>query len=338
MFNRVPLSSLRSFEAAGRLLSFKGAADEVGVTPGAVSHAIAKLEDLLGVSLFIRTTRRIELTAEGETLLAYVGRGFEEVRLGLARVTTRGDRLMRLHAAPSFAAQFLAPRLPGFLAAHPGIDIRLAAGTDYARFKTDEFDADIIYGEPPVTPGLIMVALAQETVTPLCAPQLAASLHSPAGLLAARLIQSDNKKIRWTDWFTANAMAAPPPRGLRFDRSFLSIAAAVDGQGMALESTLLARRELADGRLVAPFLRSAANITYVGHFFIYPAYRYGQPMISRFLDWLLQELAEASSGEMAGEAACGELSAAGEAQEGAEGIGGGSAGEIQARDSGFEPG
>ncbi len=180
------------------------------------------------------------------------------------------------------------------MAANPGIDSRLATGTDYARFKSYEFDADIIYGAPPDIPGLIRVALAQETVTPLCASHLAATLHSPVDLLAARLIQSDNRQIRWTDWFTANAMAAPSPRGLQFDRSFLAMAAAMDGQGVALKSTLLARRELAEGRLVAPFFHSAANITYVGHFFIYPAYRYGETMISRFLTWLLQELAAAA--------------------------------------------
>lgn len=302
MLNRIPLSTLRGFEAAGRLLSFKAAADELGLTPGAVSHAIAKLEDVLGACLFTRTTRAIALTPEGETLLAHVGRGFEALRVGLEQVSTRTDRLLRLHAAPSFAAQFLAPRLPAFLAANPGIDIRLATGTDYARFKSDEFDADIIYGVLPATPGLIVVALAGELVTPLCAPALAAGLTTPQDLLGCKLIQSDNKQIRWPDWFAANAVKSPPPRGLRFDRSFLSIGAAVDGQGVALESTLLAKRELEDGRLVAPFLRSAQNITYTGHYFVYPASRYGQTMISRFLAWLLQELAALSSEEVARDA------------------------------------
>jgi len=295
MLNRIPLSTLKSFESAGRLLSFKDAAEELGITPGAVSHAIGKLEDVLGVSLFDRTARAIALTPEGEILAAHAERAFVELRLGVEQVFVRADRMLRLHAAPSFAAQFLAPRLPLFLDANPGIDIRLASGTDYTRFTSDEFDADIIYGVFPSAPGLIVVPLALECVTPLCAPSLAATLHSPADLLGAKLIQSDNKQIRWPDWFTANSLAAPPPRGLRFDRSFLSIGAAVDGQGVALESTLLAQRELADGRLVAPFLRSAANISYTGHFLVYPGHRYGWPIITRFLAWLIQELQAATA-------------------------------------------
>ncbi len=291
MLNKIPLSVLRSFEAAGRSLSFKGAAEELGLTPGAVSHSIAKLEDALGVSLFARTTRAIALTAEGEALLVHVTRGFEELRLGLERVSTRSHRLLRLHAAPSFAAQFLAPRLPDFLAANPGTEIRLASGTDYARFKTDEFDADIIYGKLPAAAGLIAIPLVEELVTPLCTMALAAAIRVPADLLGQNLIQSDNKQIRWHDWFAANGIKAPPPRGLRFDRSFLAIGAAADGQGVALESTLLADREITQGRLVAPLAGMARDVRYIGHHFVYPRARQGNVLIERFLAWLQDSLA-----------------------------------------------
>jgi len=292
VLNKIPLSVLRSFEAAGRSGSFRLAADELGLTPGAVSHAIAKLEDALGVSLFARTTRSVALTPEGETLMAHMQRAFNDMRQGLERVSSRGQRLLRLHAAPSFAAQFLAPRLPRFLEAHPGVEIRLAAGTDYARFKTDEFDADIVYGALPAAPGLLAIDLAEETVTPLCAPSWATDIRTPADVLTQKLIHSDNKQFRWTDWFSANGIKAPAPHGLRFDRSFLAIGAAADGQGIALESTLLARRELAQGRLVAPLAGAAQDLTYVGHHFVYPRARQGSPLIESFLAWLLQELAE----------------------------------------------
>jgi DNA-binding transcriptional LysR family regulator len=293
MLNKVPLSLLRSFEAAGRNGSFRLAADELRLTPGSVSHAIAKLEDTLGVSLFTRTTRLVALTPEGETLMAHMERAFNDMRDGLERVSARGQKLLRLHAAPSFAAQFLAPRLPRFLEAHPGVEIRLAAGTDYARFKTDEFDADIVYGPLPVAPALLAIGLVQETVTPLCAPALAAAIRSPADLLAQKLIHSDNKQIRWADWFSANGIKAPAPHGLRFDRSFLAIGAAADGQGVALESTLLAGRELAQGRLVAPMAGMAKDISYIGHYFVYPRARQGSQIIESFLTWLLKELAAA---------------------------------------------
>jgi DNA-binding transcriptional LysR family regulator len=291
VLNKIPLSVLRSFEAAGRSGSFRLAADELGLTPGAVSHAIAKLEDALGVSLFARTTRSVALTQEGETLMAHMERAFNDMRQGLERVSSRGQRLLRLHAAPSFAAQFLAPRLPRFLEAHPNVEIRLAAGTDYARFKTDEFDADIVYGVLPAAPGLLAIDLAQETVTPLCTPALAAQIRTPEDLLTQKLIHSDNKQIRWTDWFGANGIKAPAPHGLRFDRSFLAIGAAADGHGVALESTLLANRELAQRRLIAPLAGSAQNLTYVGHHFVYPRARQGSVLIENFLAWILQELA-----------------------------------------------
>jgi len=291
VLNKVPLSVLRSFEAAGRSGSFRMAADELGLTPGAVSHAIAKLEDALGVELFIRTTRSVALTQEGETLMGHMERAFNEMRHGLERVSSRGQKLLRLHAAPSFAAQFLAPRLPGFLEANPSLEIRLATGTDYARFKTDEFDADIVYGPLPYAPGLLAINLSEETVTPLCTPELAAEITKPQDLLEQKLIHSDNKQLRWSDWFGANGIKAPEPHGLRFDRSFLAIGAAADGQGVALESTLLAHREMQQGRLVTPLAGIGRDLTYVGHHFVYPRARQGSPMIEIFLAWLLQELA-----------------------------------------------
>src|SRR6185436_9440949 len=117
------------------------------------------------------------------------------------------------------------------------------ASTDYARFSADEFDADVVYGAPRGD-NLVVVPLGEETVAPMCAPQLAKSIKVASDLLGQILIQSDNKQIRWSDWFAANGLSPPPLHGSRFDRSFLAIAAAVDGLGVALESTRLAEREL----------------------------------------------------------------------------------------------
>lgn len=295
MLNKIPLPALRAFESAGRLGSFTAAADELGFTPSAVSHAIRNLEAALGVKLFIRRTRAVELSMEGAALMRAVERGFEELRRGLETVSRRTPASLRLHCAPSFAAQFLAPRLPHFLNAHPGIEVRLAAGTDYTRFTADEFDADITYG-PVTLPGVEMIPLGPETVTPLCAPHLAGRITSIADLAEQTLIQSDNKQVRWPDWFAGNGLPAPPLRGLRFDRSFLAIAAAVEGHGVALESTLLAGKELATGKLVAPLAGCSRSITYVGHHFVYPTRRKSAPMIRIFLNWLNSALAEVETG------------------------------------------
>ena len=295
----LPLSNLRAFEAVTRTGSFRAAADDLGLSASAVSHAIRGLEDTLGTTLFLREGRSIRLTAEGETLALHAERGFGELQLGISNVSSRGrGHLLRLHCAPSMAAQWLLPRLRRLLADVPGLEVRIAAGTDYTRFAADEYDADIVYGSPPSEfysgmPGLQgvdTVPLGTETVTPLCSPELAASIRAPRDLLTRTLIESDNKKIRWTDWFAANELIAPDARGLRFDRSFLSISAALDGLGVALESTRLAERELASGRLVRPLDGRCEDVTYTGHWLVFPRAKRHSRSLALFSRWMAKEL------------------------------------------------
>lgn len=295
----LPLSALRAFEAVTRTGSFRAAADDLGLSASAVSHAIRGLEDALGATLFLRDKRSIRLTSEGETLALHTERGFGELQLGVSNVFSRGrGDLLRLHCAPSMAAQWLLPRLRRLLVDLPGLEVRLAAGTDYTRFVADEFDADIVYGSPPSgfysgTPGLQgvdTVPLGTEIVTPLCSPDLAVSIRSPHDLLTQTLIESDNKKIRWTDWFAANELIAPSARSLRFDRSFFSISAALDGLGVALESTRLAERELASGRLVRPLNGCCKDVTYIGHWLVFPRAKRYSRSLTLFSAWIAKEL------------------------------------------------
>lgn len=293
----VPLSALRAFEAAARTGSFRAAAEGLNLTPSAISHAIRGLERSLGVALFVREGRSIRPTDEGEVLMRHVERGFGALQLGLGSVSARAGRhLLRLHCAPSIAAQWLVPRLRRFLDETRGLEVRIAAGTDYTRFQAEEFDADIVYGPPPPSyygpahRGLAMLPLGTEVVAPLCAPALAPGIRAAGDLLAYTLIESDNKRVRWPDWFAANGLAAPEPRGPRFDRSFLSISAAVDGLGVALESTRLAERELASGRLVRPLQRVCEDVVYTGHWLVVPrAKQYARPVVL-FTRWLGGEL------------------------------------------------
>jgi DNA-binding transcriptional LysR family regulator len=289
MLRNIPLSSLRVFEAAGRTGSFRAAAGELNLSPSAVSHAVRKLEHALGTLLFEREPRALRLSPDGEALMHHVGRAFEELRRGMEVVSTRAPKLLRLHCAPSFAAQWLSPRLPSFFAAFPGIQVRLSAGTDYARFLSDEFDADIIYGLPREE-GLVVLPLVEETVTPLCVPRLAAAIRTPKDLITQVLIESDNKRVRWASWFDANGLTPPPPGGMRFDRSFLAIAAAVDGLGVALESTLLAEREIARGELVRPLADKAKDVRYVGHYLVYPRAARQRQTLRQFAAWIAAEL------------------------------------------------
>lgn len=289
MLRDVSLTSLRAFESAGRTGSFRGAASELNLSPSAISHAILKLEQALGTELFERDGRAVRLTPDGEVLMKHAVTAFDELRRGLEVVTNRGSKLLRLHSAPSFAAQWLSPRLSAFCVRHPDIEVRLAASTDYTRFTNDEFDADIVYG-PPRAEGTVVVPLGEEVVTPLCSPALAEAIRTPADLLRQVLIQSDLKRVRWSDWFGANGMAPPPAQGMRFDRSFLAIAAAVDGLGVALESTRLAERELRRGTLVAPLAGLAEDVRYVGHFLVFPRTARQRRTVRLFGSWLLGEL------------------------------------------------
>ncbi len=299
MLRKLPLSALSAFEAVTRTGSFRAAAEDLNLTSSAVSHAIHGLEVALGTTLFLREGRSIRLTEEGEMLAQHTERGFGELKLGITNVSSRGrPLLLRLHCAPSLAAQWLLPRLRRLLTEVRGLEVRISAGTDYTRFAADEFDADIVYGAAPPefysgTPGLQgvdTVPLGTEVVTPLCSPELAPAIRAPRDLFTQTLIESDNKKVRWTDWFAANDLIAPELRGPRFDRSFLSISAAMDGLGVALESTRLAERELASGRLVRPLDGACQDVVYTGHWLVFPRSKRYLQSLRLFSGWITKEL------------------------------------------------
>ncbi|MGI4848864.1 MAG: LysR substrate-binding domain-containing protein, partial [Janthinobacterium lividum] len=281
---KLPLPFLRIFEAAGRTGSFAAAADELGLTPSAVSHSIRKLEESLVLRLFIRSTREVKLTREGMVLLEHVQRGMEEMQRGLTLVRPDEHSPLRLHTAPSFATQWLLPRLAGFVRAHPHIDLRFSASTDYAHFEENDFDLDIVYGQKRDSP-YEWIPLALETLTPLCAPELARDIRTGQDLYRHTLIQCDVQLMQWKGWFEANDLAPPDHYGLRFDRSAMAIAAAVDGLGVVLESTLLGERELKKGTLVAPLLGKTRGVEYIGHHLVHPKRLHTHAAFELFKDW-----------------------------------------------------
>lgn len=289
MLRNVPISVLRTFESAARTGSFRAAANELFLSPSAVSHAIRRLEDSLGTPLFRRTTRSIKLTPAGEALYSHVGRALDALRQGLDEIGAKGPSILRVHTAPSFAAQWLMPRLRKFLVAHPDIDLRLAANTDPVRFEHDEFDIDIVYGKPR-DEGQVVMSLGEELLTPLCSPAMARTIRRLEDLHQATLIQSDVKQIRWSGWFQTQGMPPPALRGARFDRSFMAIAAAVDDWGVILESTLLAQREIAAGKLVRPLADVEKPLHYRGHYLTWSRATRRTHAIGIFCRWIRSEL------------------------------------------------
>lgn len=290
MLASVSLPGLRVFEAVARRGSFKAAASELNLSPSAVSHAVVNLEAALGVALFDRSGRNVRLTVSGELLVQHVSTAFSELRRGLDMITAqKGRGLLRIHSAPSFAYAWLSPRLPTFLAEHPGIEVRLSAGTDYTRFIDNAFDVDIVYG-PVHAAAVVAIPVVEECVTPLCSPEMARLIRTPRDLLSCSLILSDNKQVRWPHWLESNGVAVTASHTLCFDRSFLAIGAAVDGLGVALESTLLAKREMDRGLLVAPLAGLSNDIRYVGHHMVYPREAQQRSAVQTFVAWVRQQV------------------------------------------------
>lgn len=286
MLHLTSLSAMRIFESAARLGSFRAAAEELNLSPSAISHAISKLERDLGTALFERNTRNVTLTLAGQTLLNHASNAFEELRRGVEMISSNKTHLLRVHCAPSYAAKVLSPRLPAFLKENPEVEVRVASSTTYARFTDGLFDLDIIYGEPQNREDLIVIPLSEEIVSPLCSPEMASSLRSIRDIFRFPLIRSDLKRIQWIDWFEANNLGSPPVPTMSFDRSFMALDAAANGLGIALESNVLARPDLDSGRLVPAFVGACRDNRYIGHYLAYPKTGSQRRLAKVFAEWL----------------------------------------------------
>ena len=254
--NRLPsLNAVRSFAAAGRLLSFTAAAQELNVTQGAVSRMVQALETELGVQLFERHGRSISLTAAGA---AY----HREISDALARIATasrsvRGYEragVLSLSVLPTLAMRWLVPRLQAFQRAHPDIQVDLAAGDGPVDFAADRIDMAIRHGAPP-WPGATAARMMTEDVGVVCAPDLpgARGLAGPADLVGRPLLQHTTRPDGWRRYFEHFGLTAPDLAQVPgFEHLFMLAEAAASGMGMALMPLFLVRTELAAGRLIQP--------------------------------------------------------------------------------------
>ena len=263
---------LRAFEAAARLESFTLAAEELHLTQSAISHQVKELEAYFGVPLFHRRNRRVETTAEGRRLFDSLGRVFDVIENACSEVALAPQaQVLAVHCAPSLAVKWLGPRLPKFMQAHTDITIRLSSGAEPVDLtRLHEVDVAISYGAAIERPGLQVDALGAERIVPMCSPAMLrddVSLEEQAR--AFTLIDSQLSRVTWRDWFVLNGMEFPNKPRPSFDRGALAISAAVDGMGMALETTRLAEREFARGELVEfgagyfkPFMRETHFVSF----------------------------------------------------------------------------
>ncbi len=287
------LSSLRTFEAAARLGSFSLAADELSVTASAVSHQVKLLEEYTGVQLFHRIHRSVVLTDVGRRYAKEIAFAFEHMAAATQNIA-KSDKsdILSIHCSPSFAAQWLMPRLARFSTLHPDIDVRLHAAHS-AVDLVPEFDIDIRYGTKLSAASTVILFLPEETIVPLCAPALMGGskpIYTPKDLRHHTLIHSEASLVSWSDWVCRKPdLTLNLKRGLRFDRSFMSIGAAVDGLGICLESLMLAQREIDMKQLVMPFGPDGINIQ--GHNVAYLKSTAELPKIIAFQNWLFSEMA-----------------------------------------------
>ena len=283
-----PLKALHAFDAACRLGSFAAGAQELGVTPSAVSHQVQQLEAFLGIRLFARRAGRAVLTGSGRAYAKEIGAAFTmilDATLTVAPQSQAGHLVIA--ASPSFAARWLQPRLSGFLDAYPGVKVRVSTLSGHDGLDKERCDIAIVFGRPPVGRGQVTPLLA-ERLRPLCSPGLVArlGLRGPRDLARATLIHSANA-LGWAEYLRhVGETDLRPMNELWLDRSTMAIDAAATGLGVILESGLLAEQELRDGRLVAPFAGDGYVVETESYFIVRPAgFRNGHH-VQRFEDWL----------------------------------------------------
>ena len=291
-----PLKSLQAFEAAARWLSFSKASEELFVTPAAISQQIKHLEGHLGVVLFRRKTRAVELTEEARAVLPLVTEGFDRLAEAVERLGRDEEAgLLTVSSVPTFAVKWLLRRLPEFSDQYPEIDVRLDASLDLREFDRDGIDLSIRLGLGDY-PGLHSTLVFYEEVSPVCSPKLLTGslpLQAPEDLKNHRLIHVDwgNLAVQSPDWRIWTAAAGlddiDVEHGPRFTVESMAIEAAINGTGVALTSHSAIAEDLKAGRLVRPF--DFTLQTNIGYWIVCPQENLRRAKVRVFRDWLLEE-------------------------------------------------
>jgi LysR family glycine cleavage system transcriptional activator len=249
------LNAIRAFEAASRHHNFRLAAEELGVSQGAVAQHVRGLEDTLGVMLFDRRPRTLVLTEPGRRYASTIRRAFELIVEATAAVRPEPSRV-QISVTPSFAAKWLLPRLPDFTAAHPDLDLGIVASERRTSFHSDDVDLAVRFGRVPQAPNTTVDLLFEEELIAVCSPGLLVDARLPltAEALGGYVLLHDSHG-QWPHFIESalHGPAAGAGKGVRFNQTALAIDAALSGQGIALASRHFVERDLAAGRLVDPF-------------------------------------------------------------------------------------
>lgn len=286
------IRTLQTFECAARHGNFTRAAEELHLTQSAVSRQVRELEEQLGTVLFERVRTRVVLTGAGQRLLEQARRLMEMAEATMRQAAAGDDdgRTLAVAVLPTFAGRWLLPRLPRFLAAHPGAHVDLASHLGPFDFTAGQSDLAVHFGQP-VWPQAACTYLCSEVVVPVAAPALRAGAATAEALLAAPRLHLSTRPHLWTEWFTARGLAAPQAlKGHWFDQFSMVIAAAVAGLGHALLPLYLIEAELAQGSLEV--VLDAPWATDNAYWVVLPEGRSQRPLVEAFRDWLLAEVRE----------------------------------------------
>ncbi len=288
-----PIANLQAFEAVARRRSFALAAAELNLTASAISHQVSRLEAQLDIRLFERSAHGVRLSPAGEHYLMHVGAALNAIATATDDLRHGIRNSLYVHTAPSIASLWLMPRLHRFAQAYPEISLNLSAAHTPSDFALGQADIDIRYGIPQWG-DLVVEPLFEEAIVPLASPAFirAHKLKRAEQLLDLPLIQSNVSIVQWSDWFGRfTKLRAPDRFSLRLDRAQMSLDAATQGLGVALESAVNAGGHLADGRLKAPFGMDQA-VRVKAHFAVYPERHAKRPAVDAFLSWLHSEAAQ----------------------------------------------
>jgi LysR family glycine cleavage system transcriptional activator len=284
------LNGLRAFEAAARHMSFTHAAAELNVTQTAISHQIRRLEDQIGIKLFIRRNRTLLLTSDAQAYLPSIRSAFDDLRQSTARLCRSShEGLLTVSTTASLATKWLVSRVAAFQDANPGIEIRITTSAHLVDFRREQVDMAVRYGRGH-WPGLQARWLMAEHIFPVCSPVLlggAKPLRRSQDLAHHTLLHTTVSREDWQLWLTAAGLplSIATQRGLTFDQGFMAIQAAMEGLGVALGRTHLVEADIAAGRLIAPFDMVLPQDA--GYYVVAPEATAEAPKIALFRKWLM---------------------------------------------------
>ena len=291
-----PLNPLRAFEAAARYSSFTKAAEELCVTPSAVSHQVKTLENYLGLTLFTREAKSLVLTPVGRNYLPSVQEAFEILGEATRRIQSEQKPVLRIDLPPTFAAKWLIPRLERFVRAHPNIDVKVSTTSAQLDFNRNEYDLAIRFGRGQYQDLISELCLAVN-VFPVCSPACVSQdkpLNEPNDLQHHTLLHDDStyadgSNPHWSHWLKhAQATDVDAGRGLSFRPTHLVLNAALDGLGVALAKDVWVEQDIAAGRLIKPFdITLPVDLAY---YIVYQKHRSEDANVRTFIAWVGSEM------------------------------------------------